>query len=141
MAVAEAELTIQKAAPALQLAGLYRSVFILGEPTETNCALIEAFARQGQEARPARATSLLRLGEDDLVIGRVDVLATLDGIEPGLPRMRQFERQGVQLLNSPSALCAAHDKLTTALLLGRGGGCEPRPARGHDGPLPSAPPP
>jgi RimK family alpha-L-glutamate ligase len=119
----------------------YRSVVILGKPTETNCALVEAFIEFGQDAYVAAASSPPRLGRGDLVIARLDVLPTLDGIEAGLWQLPRFERQGAQLLNSPPALSAAHDKLSTALFLGRSGIEQPQTAHVRDAKLPGFPGP
>jgi RimK family alpha-L-glutamate ligase len=145
MTVPGVELTIQGresvAARSPRPADRYRSVVILGEPTETNCALAAAFAEQGQRAGLAQAATSPRLGQGDLALARLDVLPTLDGIDPGLWRLPRLERQGVQLLNSPLALFAAHDKLTTALLLGRAGVAQPRTAHLREAAVPAFPPP
>src|SRR4029453_11179515 len=145
MSVPDVELTIERresvAARSPRPAGRYRSVVILGRPTETNCALAAAFAEQGQRAGLAQAATSPRLGQGDLVLARLDVLPTLDGIEPGLWSLPRLERQGVQLLNGPLALFAAHDKLSTALLLGRAGVAPPRTAPVREVSVPSFPPP
>ena len=118
-----------------------RSILILGKPTETNRALVAAFAGLGHRARLAYASPLPRLERGNVVIGRVDVLPTLDGIEPGLRLISQLERRGVQVLNSPTALFAAHDKLSTALFLGRAGVAQPRTSHVRDVSIPSFDPP
>jgi RimK family alpha-L-glutamate ligase len=145
MTVAHVELTIERhesiPVGSPRPADRYRSVVILGEPTETNCALAAAFAEHGQRARLARAATPPRLGRGDLALARLDVLPTLDGIESGLWRLPRLERQGVQLLNGPLALFAAHDKLSTALLLGRAGVAQPRTAHVREVTVPSFPPP
>jgi RimK family alpha-L-glutamate ligase len=145
MTIADVELTSERhesvAARSLRPAERYRSVVLLGEPTETNCALAAAFAEHGQRVWLARAATPPRLGRGDLALARLDVLPTLDGIEPGLWRLPRLERQGAQLLNGPLALFAAHDKLSTALLLGRAGVAQPRTAHVREVAAPSFPPP
>jgi RimK family alpha-L-glutamate ligase len=121
--------------------GRYRSLVIFGRPTETNCGLAAAFAQLGQRAQLAETAAPPDLQRGDLAIARLDVLPTLDGIEPGLWYLPRLERQGVQLLNGPLALFAAHDKLSTALLLGRAGVAQPRTAHVCEVSVPSFPPP
>jgi RimK family alpha-L-glutamate ligase len=145
MTIADVELTSERhesvAARSPRPAERYRSVVLLGEPTETNCALAAAFAEHGQRVWLARAATPPRLGRGDLALARLDVLPTLDGIEPGLWRLPRLVRQGVQLLNGPLALFAAHDKLSTALLLGRAGVAQPRTAHLREAAVPTFPPP
>jgi RimK family alpha-L-glutamate ligase len=145
MAIANIELTIERresaAARRPRRVARCRSVVILGKPTETNRALAAAFNEQGQRAWVARAATMPRLGEGDVALARLDVLPTLDGIEPGLWQLRSLERQGAQVMNGPLALLAAHDKLSTALLLGRVGVQQPRTAHVREVSLPSFPPP
>jgi RimK family alpha-L-glutamate ligase len=118
-----------------------RSVVILGAPTETNCALADAFADLGHPAQLASAVMQPRLRHGDVALARLDVLPTLDGIEPGLWRLPRLEHQGVQILNGPLALFAAHDKLTTALFLARAGIAQPRTAHLRQASVPQYPPP
>jgi len=118
-----------------------RSVVILGKPTETNCDLAAAFAGLGRRARLADAATPPRLRPGDVAVARLDVLPTLDGIEPGLWRLARLEHQGVQVMNGSLALLGAHDKLSTALLFGRAGVEQPRTANLRDVSLPTFPPP
>src|SRR5947208_12190112 len=69
-------------------------------------------SRLGSVLAPAQA--LTRLGPGDVALGRLDVLPTLDGIEPGLWTLDRLDENGVVVLNPRSALSAAHDKLATA---------------------------
>jgi [lysine-biosynthesis-protein LysW]--L-2-aminoadipate ligase len=85
--------------------------------TETNLRLVEA-APAGVEAKivpPSAARSLL--GPGDAALARLDVLPTLDGIEPGTLEVGRLEADGVPVLNPLAALLAVHDKLGTARLL------------------------
>jgi len=69
-------------------------------------------SRLGPVLTPAQA--LTRLGDGDVALGRLDVLQSLDGIEPGLWALDRLEARGVTVLNTRRALVGAHDKLTTA---------------------------
>jgi RimK family alpha-L-glutamate ligase len=83
---------------------------------------------------PDRALATLRSG--DLVLGRLDVLPTIDGVDDGLWALGALAARGVEVLNGASALLATHDKLLTARLLRRSGIRHPRtfhvrPGRSH----------
>ena len=71
--------------------------------------------RLGSVLSPAQA--LARLGHGDVALARLDVLPTLDGIEPGLWALDRLDARGVTVLNPRRALVTAHDKLTTAEML------------------------
>jgi ribosomal protein S6--L-glutamate ligase len=145
MTVAGVDVTVERresvGSPSVRSADRRRSVVILGKPTETNSALAAAYAELGHRAQLARAARWPRLGQGDLAIARLDVLPTLDGVEPGLWRLSRLRHQGVQVLNSPAALFAAHDKLSTALFLGRAGIAQPRTAHLRDVSVPTFPGP
>ena len=80
--------------------------------------------RLGTVLTPGRALGRLRRG--DVALGRLDVLRSLDGIEPGLWALEQLGALGVTVLNGRSALVSAHDKLATAVELDRAGVPHPR---------------
>jgi RimK family alpha-L-glutamate ligase len=62
-----------------------------------------------------------RAGPGDLALAYLDVRPTLDGIETGIARLRGLRSRGVAVLNGPETIHACHDKLVTALRLGRAG--------------------
>jgi hypothetical protein len=120
-----------------RLAESPRSIVVLGRPTETNLALVATFAELGCRSRLAAPATAPRVGPGDVVLARLDVLPTLDGIERGLRDLPRLKRAGVQLLNGPVALTAAHDKLSTALFLGAAGVEQPATAHVRDATVPS----
>jgi [lysine-biosynthesis-protein LysW]--L-2-aminoadipate ligase len=84
----------------------------------TNEALVTAARSCGLEAeivRPRRALTLLKPG--DVALARLDVRPGLDGIESGTGELERLAAERVGVLNPPSALLAAHDKLLTARAL------------------------
>jgi [lysine-biosynthesis-protein LysW]--L-2-aminoadipate ligase len=107
---------------------------IVGSPTRTNLLLAFAWRSLGIDARvlwPDEACALLRPG--DVALLRLDVLPTLDGVEPGLEHGRHLEHAGVRVLNRPDALLAAHDKLLTGERLAAAGLPHPRTAHVEPG--------
>jgi RimK family alpha-L-glutamate ligase len=96
--------------------------------------------RLGAVVSPAQAIARLRPG--DIALGRLDVLPTLDGVEPGLWALERLTAAGVTVLNGRRTLVAAHDKLTTAAALF--GAHVPHPRTAHVAawkPLPELEPP
>src|ERR1700749_770173 len=80
--------------------------------------------RLGAVFNPAQAVA--RLGPGDIALGRLDILPSLDGIEPGLWALERLAASGVTVLNGRRALIAAHDKLATASTLFAAGVPHPR---------------
>lgn len=81
------------------------SVAVVGWPQQTNRELVAAWRSLGLDVlllTPDEA--LARLQPGDVAIGRLDVVPTLDGIEPGLEALGTLTERGVRLLNSPEAL-------------------------------------
>ena len=104
-----------------------RFAIVAGRLTPTNRRLLEAARCLGIDATiidPNDAERRLRPG--DVALGRLDVLPTMDGVEPGIEALRRLEDGGVTVLNGPGALLGAHDKLTTALRLAAAGVAHPR---------------
>jgi RimK family alpha-L-glutamate ligase len=89
-----------------------------------------ALARRGWGGAPVEVMSprqaLLTLGRGDLALARLDVREDLDGVEEGLWALERLADAGVEVLNAPSALLCAHDKLLTARSLRRAGLPHPR---------------
>lgn len=98
-----------------------RFALVAQEATETNRRLVETRCRGVQWACLTPSEALAELGAGDVALGRLDVLPTLDGVDDGLWSLGRLAASGVRVLNRPSALLAAHDKLLTARLLHRAG--------------------
>jgi RimK family alpha-L-glutamate ligase len=115
--------------PGIAFHGIEDSVLlalVAQRATPTNLALAEA-APPGIDFRilePEQALSTVAAG--DAVLGRLDVLETLDGVDDGLWVLGSLAARGVHTMNRASALLAAHDKLLTARLLLRSGLPHPR---------------
>jgi RimK family alpha-L-glutamate ligase len=106
-----------------------RHAFVVGRSTETNARLAAAFAARGFREYVGALTDLPEPGPGDVVLARLDVLPTLDGVEDGLWALVRPRRRGATLLNSPLSLLGAHDKLATARILERSG--IPHPVTTH----------
>jgi [lysine-biosynthesis-protein LysW]---L-2-aminoadipate ligase len=101
-----------------------------GTSTATNDLIAGALHEHGVRAAVADPVTLGEVvREDDVVLARLDVRPTLDGVEDGLWELRRLERRGLRILNSAPALVGCHDKLETALALARAG--IPHPATVH----------
>jgi len=86
--------------------------------TETNAALVAASEALGVAADVLSPRDALRILEPgDVALGRLDVRDGLDGVETGSIELDRLAAAGVDVLNRPSALVAAHDKLLTARAL------------------------
>jgi [lysine-biosynthesis-protein LysW]---L-2-aminoadipate ligase len=106
------------------------ALLLAGRLTPTNVALLDAARELGTDAvllPPELAASRARPG--DVVLPRLDVLPTLDGIEPGLSLLDGLARRGVRVVNGSGTIVAAHDKLATALRLAAAGVPHPRTAQ------------
>jgi ribosomal protein S6--L-glutamate ligase len=113
-----------------------RFAVIAQRPTPTNVALTSCVVPGVDSLLLTPAQALVHLEPGDVALGRLDVLTSLDGIEPGFWALDQIERNGVRLLNPPRAVVAAHDKLRTAEVLAAAGLPHPRTAAVVDGSVP-----
>jgi [lysine-biosynthesis-protein LysW]---L-2-aminoadipate ligase len=107
-----------------------RAWIVAGRPTPTNELLVGALHERGTPAeivRPAQATIFTRPG--DVVVGRLDVRPTLDGVEDGLDDLRALQGRGTVVLNPAASLLACHDKLATTIRLACFG--VPQPPTAH----------
>jgi RimK family alpha-L-glutamate ligase len=95
-----------------------RFAVVAHHETETNAALVSASEAIGVPADVLSPRDALRnLEPGDVALGRLDVREGLDGIESGSIELERLAAGGVDVLNRPSALVAAHDKLLTARAL------------------------
>jgi RimK family alpha-L-glutamate ligase len=94
-------------------------VGILGNAGPVHEWLAEAWRDLGLTAVVIRPQDVELLDVQDVLVGRLDVLETLDGVEPGLHALGAAGARGVRVVNPPSALLRAHDKLLTAAVLRR----------------------
>ena len=95
-----------------------RFVVIAHRCTDTNEALAAAAGSVGLAAAVLPPRDALRVLEPgDVALGRLDVRDSLDGVESGSVELERLAASGVEVLNRPSTLVAAHDKLLTARAL------------------------
>ncbi len=96
-------------------------VHVLGSSGNTGSVeLTRGLRRLGLDVRLRSGAETLRLARPgDVVISRLDVLPTLDGVEPGLLAVLLLERRGIRVVNGVESLLAAHDKLRSARILSR----------------------
>jgi RimK family alpha-L-glutamate ligase len=110
------------------------TAFIAGSPcSATNERLHAALVDAGVYAvvGPSELAEE-RARPGDVVIGRLDVRPTLDGVQPGLGRLVQMRSRGIRIVNDADALVATHDKLATTLLLDAASIPQPRAAWATD---------
>lgn len=105
-------------------------VLLVGDPAgEANVLLANGWRELGLAVEVVAGDEIPGTTTADVVLGRLDVLPSLDGVSPGLFRLLRLERRGAHVLNGPFGLLAAHDKLLTARALARA--ALPAPATSH----------
>ena len=118
-----------------------RFVVVAHRESETNLGLIQAAAPRSEAEIVPPNEARGRLGPRDVALTRLDVLDTVDGIEPGVWEIARLQAEGVNVLNPVQALLATHDKLLTARLLSSGGVPHPRTTHiSHTSPASLEPP-
>jgi [lysine-biosynthesis-protein LysW]--L-2-aminoadipate ligase len=99
-----------------------RLLIAAASPTPTNLGLAAAAERLGLAAAIVAPRDLRDAGRrGDVVLGRIDVLPTLDGPQRGLAALRRLADKGVDVVNGSGPLFTAHDKFATAIALARAG--------------------
>jgi len=98
-----------------------RFAVVAHQQSETNRRLVAAGWPGARAALLTPREALLKLEPGDVALVRLDVAPDLDGVEDGLWIAGRLEAHGIKILNRPSALLAAHDKLVTARLLSAAG--------------------
>jgi [lysine-biosynthesis-protein LysW]--L-2-aminoadipate ligase len=106
------------------------AAFVVGSAgSATNERLRDALEARGTSALVGSAETAERHARPgDVVVGRLDVRPALDGVQPGLGRLRRLRDRGIRVVNDADTLVAAHDKLATALLLHSASVRQPRSA-------------
>src|SRR2546430_6681101 len=85
--------------------------------TPTNLALASCVVPGVESLLLTPAQAVTRLEPGDIALGRLDVLHSLDGVEPGTWAFDALEGSGCRLLNRRGSILAAHDKRRTADVL------------------------
>jgi len=112
---------------------VFVALLLAGRLTPTNVGLLDAVRAFDRDASLLPLDDVARRATaEDVVLARLDVLPSLDGVEPGLSLLEELERRGVDVVNPAGALLTAHDKLATALKLAAAGVPHPRTAHVGD---------
>jgi len=103
-----------------------RIVLVAHRESETNLRLVEAAPRDVAFELLSPTAAIGSLERGDAALARLDVLPTIDGIEPGIWEIGRLEAEGVRVFNGLRALLATHDKLQTSRVLSAAGLPHPR---------------
>lgn len=98
-----------------------RFAVVAQRQTPTNLALASCAVPGVESLLLTPAQALARLGPGDVALGRLDVLHSLDGVEPGAWAFDALQQNGCRLLNRRRSIFAAHDKRRTAEVLAAAG--------------------
>lgn len=117
-------------------------VAVVGSPSDlSNVRLVDRWAALGLDVELVAGDDLNRIDPGDVVLARIDVRRSVDGVDAGLLGILLLERRGVDVRNPADALLGAHDKWRTARLLARASLPHPRTRHAPFGePIPFAPP-
>src|SRR5690348_9064961 len=99
-----------------------RIAVIGGGRNETSVEIADTWRNLGLDAcllTPFEASE--ELVEGDVAVARLDILPSLDGIEPGLYVLPALAERGVRVINGSGTLMNVHDKLRTSRLLATAG--------------------
>jgi RimK family alpha-L-glutamate ligase len=105
-----------------------RVALVAHKHNETNLRLVETAPHGVKFEIVSPIAALGLLGPGDAALARLDVLPSLDGIEPGVWEVGRLEADDVHVLNRVRTLLATHDKLQTARALNAVGLPHPRTA-------------
>jgi RimK family alpha-L-glutamate ligase len=98
-----------------------RVALIAHRPSPTSLALAARTWNRTPIELLSPRDALMRLEPGDIALVRLDIRDDFTGIEDGLEAVEHLVEQGVRVLNPPSALLRAHDKVLTARTLRRAG--------------------
>jgi RimK family alpha-L-glutamate ligase len=103
-----------------------RIVLVAHRESETNLRLVEAAPRDVTFEILSPTAAIGSLAPGDAALARLDVLPTIDGIEPGILQIGRLEDEGFRVFNGLRALLTTHDKLQTSRVLAAAGLPHPR---------------
>jgi RimK family alpha-L-glutamate ligase len=98
-----------------------RFAVVAQRSTPTNLALASCAVPGVESLLLTPAQAVTRLEPGDVALGRLDVLHSLDGVEPGTWAFDALEGSGCRLLNRRGSILSAHDKRRTADIIAAAG--------------------
>ena len=107
--------------------GTVRVVVLGSSANKTNVDLVTAWCELGLDVQLVAPPEAMRhAGPDVTAVARLDVLPTLNGVEPGLVSLVSLAGTGTRIVNRARPLLTCHDKLRTARALDEAGVLHPR---------------